>query len=179
MPQNPQSDPASLQRMHDVVGPEPIAWWPLAPGWYALILFCIACVVVGLVVLVLRWYRNRYRRIAIQQLNQLRAKLDDQTGRGMVLADLSQLVKRTLLAAWPRDQVASLSGESLLHFLDQTGNTRDFAKGAGKVLATAAYRTTTESEMTSTQTDELFRAVGNWIRGHSIERGMPSGGGNE
>ena len=27
-------DPTSLERLHDIVLPPPVPWWPPAPGWY-------------------------------------------------------------------------------------------------------------------------------------------------
>ncbi|OEU81647.1 MAG: hypothetical protein BA873_04010 [Desulfobulbaceae bacterium C00003063] len=30
------SDPASLENLHDIIPPQPIPWFPPAPGWYAL-----------------------------------------------------------------------------------------------------------------------------------------------
>ena len=31
------NDPGSLQNLNDIVVPGPVAWWPLAPGWYLLL----------------------------------------------------------------------------------------------------------------------------------------------
>ena len=28
------NDAGSLQNLNDIVVPEPVAWWPPAPGWY-------------------------------------------------------------------------------------------------------------------------------------------------
>jgi hypothetical protein len=126
------------------------------------------------------WHRNRYRRIAIGQLQQMRATIDlDPTERERVLVELSQLVKRVMLAAWPREQVAALNGESLLQFLDETGSTDRFTRGAGRMLATAAYRSIPDSEFTESQADELFFAIREWIQGHSVQRTGAAQGGDE
>ena len=30
------NDSGSLQNLNDIVIPDPVAWWPPAPGWYVL-----------------------------------------------------------------------------------------------------------------------------------------------
>ena len=66
-------DPGSLQNLNDIVAPAPVAWWPLAPGWYAL---------AGILLLALfwlgfrrlrSWQQNRYRREALRALAQIAA----------------------------------------------------------------------------------------------------------
>lgn len=39
-------DPTSLDRLHDLVLPSSVPWWPPAPGWYG---------VLGLLVLAVAW----------------------------------------------------------------------------------------------------------------------------
>ena len=41
------SDPGSLDRLHDIVSPPPAPWWPPAPGWYALGLIVLLLLGVG------------------------------------------------------------------------------------------------------------------------------------
>ena len=47
-------DPASLERLHDLVPPAPVPWWPLAPGWY--VLGALILIVAGLAAW--RWWRH-------------------------------------------------------------------------------------------------------------------------
>ena len=43
-----------LDGLHDVIAPSEVAWWPLAPIWWLIIVFLVALLVVGLVLL----YKN-------------------------------------------------------------------------------------------------------------------------
>ncbi|MGB1439563.1 MAG: DUF4381 domain-containing protein, partial [Luminiphilus sp.] len=62
-------DPTSLlDQLAPLRVPDPVGWWPLAPGWWLVIM--LACV--GLLLLA-RWLwqrrqHNRYRRLALKQL---------------------------------------------------------------------------------------------------------------
>ena len=64
-------DPASLQNLNDIALPETVAWWPLASGWY----FIIGLLLIALAWSVYRrrqrWTRNRYRRMALSELQVL------------------------------------------------------------------------------------------------------------
>ena len=121
-------DPASLDRLHDIVLPASVAWWPPAPGWY----LAFALLLTGMIWLCRlqwrRWRANAYRRAAIRAL----ARCD-------TLAAVAELLRRTALAAWPREQIVPLSGAAWLDFLDRSAGTRDFATGPARVLAVVAY----------------------------------------
>ena len=76
---------------------------------------------------VARYRRNAYRREALRQLDAV-----DPGG-------ISTVLKRTALAAWPREQVAALTGAAWLAFLDRTGRTTAFTDGAGRHIETLAF----------------------------------------
>jgi len=151
----PDVDAASLSRLHDIIELPHVGWWPPAPGWY----------VVGVLLLVLLlwslwrwaawWRRNAYRREAIKLLKALPV---DASG----LPQLDELLKRVALAAYPRDQVASLSGVAWLEFLDQTTSSKEFIQGTGRVLGEAAYT----SEKSQVNMHAVMTVAENWIRQH-------------
>ena len=156
------NDPGSLQNLNDIVAPAPVAWWPPAPGWYAL------AVLVSLLLLWLAfrgfrsWQQNRYLREALRTLEQI--------GREgpAASAAVPELLKRVALSAWPRAQIAGLVGADWHRFLDQAvGAERPagarFEGEAGRRLEQAAYAPDGLS-------DEAFRALCSdatwWIRHH-------------
>lgn len=117
------SDPSDLSNLRDIVVPLAVSWWPPAPGWWAV--GATVAIAAGLAVAaaVRRRQRDAYRREALQALDTAQP------------ADISAILKRAALVAFPREQVASLSGPAWLAFLDRTGGTT-FANTA---LASLTY----------------------------------------
>lgn len=158
------SDPASLDRLHDIVVPAAVPWWPPAPGW----LWFLAAVMLGvlgvLVRVVIGWQQNRYRREALAELARLEAVAADSTGCAAdALCGLSELLKRTALTAFPRQQVAALTGPAWFEFLDRSGGTR-FSAGVGAALEGGVYGTSDAA----TDLHGLFEEVRDWIRHHQV-----------
>lgn len=91
----------NLDRLHDLVLPSPVAWWPPAPGWFVLI------AILALVLLLVArrawrsWHANAYRRAARSALAAAR----DHTA-------ISEILRRTALAIAPRASIAALTGDA-------------------------------------------------------------------
>lgn len=144
-------DSASLERLHDVVMPPPVPWWPPTPGW-AIVLLASGFVVLALLLkAVMKWQANRYRREALGLLD------DPATKPG----DWSALLKRTALAVWPREYVADLTGNDWLAFLDRTGGMSAFSTGAGKSIERIAF-----DPKAGEDEGELKAVVREWIERH-------------
>lgn len=162
-------DQASLDNLHDIVVPEPVTWWPPAPGWYllgALILFAASWFFINAIE---NWWKNRYRGAAIKELNQLRhstRKLENHE----LIRRLNDILKRVTLNAWPREEVATLSGEQWLEFLTENanlpGNGTAFGSEQTRVLRDAAYSKKICNALSSTEMDEIFSTAEHWIRRH-------------
>ena len=74
------------------------------------------------------------------------------------LRHLSNLLRRTALTFYDKDEVASLQGSSWLEFLDKTGKTKEFSQGAGKVLGNEVFQQKVNPDMNA-----LFPLVEKWI----------------
>ena len=162
------TDMPSLDRLHDIVMPGPVPWWPPAPGWYVVAALAL---VVG-VWAVWRWWRqwhaNAYRRAALAELEQLAAQSREPSRRDVALQALPALLKRTALAAFPRDEVASLSGAAWLGFLDRTGGGRDFTSGPGALITEIAYAPHCTEHLDQAQQEAVIQCVRRWIRKHHL-----------
>ncbi len=152
------TDAGSLDRLHDIVTPPPVSWWPLAPGWY--VVGGLGLILLGLAAwdAAARWRRDRYRREASQELDRLAPTAQN-------LAAVAELLKRVALVAYPRDQVAALTGEPWLEFLDRTGGGSRFVQGAGRHLESATFRQT-PPELGPDDLAALIADVRHWIQHH-------------
>lgn len=155
------SDPASLQNLHDIVVPAPVAWWPPAPGWYVLAALGAAT----LLVLAWRgwksWRRNRYRRQALRELTRIR-----KGETGAELRQVPELLKRAALSAWPRESVASLVGPDWHRFLDETGGTDCFQFRMGPMLDRLAYAGDARETPPASESDAVLAAARDWLKQH-------------
>jgi len=144
--------PGALDRLHDFYQPPAPSWMPQTIGWYVVfgLLFLLAAWAVWHIFA--RWRHNRYRREALRELER---------------ADISAIpvvLKRAALAAWPREQVASLSGEPWLRFLEASG--ADFSlRGPGRLLLNLYYDA---GSLTPEEEHDLRHAAATWIRRHRV-----------
>ena len=132
-------DPSEIP-LRDLHLPEPVGWWPPAPGWWLL----AALVLAALGWLSLRayraWRRARPRRVALRELERLHRAyaIDGDTLR--LGRDLSALVRRAMLAYAPRQAVAGLTGDEWLGWLDRGLPEPMFTSGPGRSLVDLPYR---------------------------------------
>ncbi len=101
------AEPLRLADLHDIVLPPAPPLWPPAPGVWVLLGLTL---VLGFSAW--RHYRSRRRRNAYRRAG-LAALEGARTAR-----DVSVVLKRVALAAWPREQVASLYGRDWIGFLN-------------------------------------------------------------
>jgi hypothetical protein len=161
-----KTDPASLDRLHDIVVPPAAPWWPPAPGWDCVLVLVLLIVLVLLVRGFIHWQRNRYRREALAEFRRLERRLHDPAQRVAALTALAALLKRVALTAYPRGEVASLTGAMWFDFLDRTGGTTAFRAGVGGKLAAAAYAPVTVIDMGDNEAAIIAASVRDWISGH-------------
>jgi hypothetical protein len=126
--------------LRDLHLPEPIGWWPLAPGWWVV----LALLAVALVYLAWRWYRawvfNAPRRFALRELARIEAEYLEHRDPVVLGKQLSELLRRGMLAYAPRADVAGLTGEDWLAWLDSGMPVPYFHTEGGKSLLTLPYR---------------------------------------
>ena len=159
-------DPASLQNLNDIVLPATVGWWPLATGWYFLI---------GLSLIALAWfgYRslrgwmdNRYRHAALRELQLLEDQIHGADERDANLRQIPILLKRTALCAYPRSQVASLTGEDWFRFLNSTVKAASFTGSTASALNTISYSSGKLSTIDSQAATTLMNASRQWLKHH-------------
>lgn len=142
----------------DIPLPREVTLWPQTWEARFAIAVLLVAITVGLWRMMRHRYANRYRREALAELKQI-----ERADAAELPARLSLLVRRTALAAFPREQVAQLAGSAWLAFLDRTGGVTEFSQGAGRRLASAPYA---RAELDDGQRSALVVLVRRWIRGH-------------
>ena len=149
----------ALGEFVEVTPPDAISWLPQTAGWLWL--------VVGLLAILLHyswkrlrlWYHNRYRREGAAQLHQLRHRQHD----GAIVSEVNRSLKLVALAAYPRERVAKLSGDSWQQFLKDECTSPVFEEAQLDLLAFGSYKST---NIDRGDAIELIEACLNWVMLH-------------
>jgi hypothetical protein len=143
--------PPDLSKLHDFYRPPPPSWMPQTAGWYALLaLLCIFGIWL-IARAVARWLSNRYRREALTQL------------QNAPVNQFSALLKRTAMTVWPREEVASLSGEEWLSFLSGSSGLDEFKSAPGNLIEHVAIA---QQSLTADDEQRLRQLASEWVRTH-------------
>ncbi len=159
----------TIDSLHDIILPAPVGWAPQTAGWWILAVLLGALAVWSVRSLFLRKKRNRYRKRARERLDRIEAALADPATRVRAIGRLPVLIKQTALDFRPRVEVASLSGEPWLRFLDDSYGGTGFTEGPGKILPFLTYGTPKQCATLSTgELTSLVGLVREWIRKHHV-----------
>ena len=130
--------PQLLERMHGNVMPEAVSVFPATEAWLVLAGW------VGGVLLLLanRWWQhwrgNRYRRDALKLLDTIEE--EEAADAAATASRIAAVLKRTALAAYPRDAVAPLYGDAWSAFLVDSSNNDELVARHARALGSARGR---------------------------------------
>jgi len=158
-PRHPAMAEQALQ-LRDIHLPASPPWWPPAPGWWLLGLLLLVLLLISGWWLVRTWRRRRHWNVLQSRLDAIECALSEQPGPEQ-LASLALLLRRVALERFPREQVAALSGNAWLAFLDRSGGGGAFSDGPGRVLAEGPYDASLDQSL---DLPGLMRAVRHWLR---------------
>lgn len=164
----PSGTPDTLKALQELPLPAPVSWAPQTVGWAAVGILLLAAVLWGAWAGWRHYRKQRYRRAALVELDGIEASLTDTARRRAALAAIPRLIKRTSLAAAPREQVAALTGNEWLAFLQRTRGQFDARSGA--LLAIVSYAPEDRiADIPDNELHELVKATRDWIRHHHVE----------
>lgn len=158
VPMNP-SDP--LAQLRDIHLPADISTWPMAPGWW-LLLIVAASLLGWLTWLLVKRYRARlYRRQAILRIIQLQ-----QNQGADLLPALFATLKQTANSAYPERHFSSLSINDFIAFMQSSCNQPLF-KNLPSNLDNMLYAE--RPEIDSALTEQLISSAIIWIKQHQTK----------
>ncbi len=142
--------------LRDIQLPEAISWWPPAYGWWILALLILLCFY-----LIFRLYKRLTRKTALKSAKKYFQALrnDEKLSKQEQLVALSSLMRRTAISLYPRTDVASLTGEDWLNFLDNSIPNRGFNSDIGWLLTNALYAKADDAHYLA----PLFNLCENWL----------------
>lgn len=142
--------------LRDIHLPEPVSVWPLAWGWYGLILLSIM-----LVILILYILNHLKQRAALKTASKMLASIKQEHVDGLQsLVALSIWLRRVAISIAPRTDVASLTGSAWLSYLDHSFSDAPFSQGIGSCLADCQYRQTLPENI---EIEQVFKLCEQWL----------------
>jgi hypothetical protein len=150
-----------LSQLRDIHYPEPVSWWPPAPGWWLLAVFILLAISYAIYRFNLYRQANRYRHNAEQAIMDAHQQYIQNNKVVNFAQALNRILKRTALAHYPEREFAGLSGQQWLVFLDKGLDDKAFSEGAGRILATAPYQQNSQVDV-----EALTSLCKKWVRKH-------------
>ncbi|WP_346892315.1 DUF4381 domain-containing protein [uncultured Roseibium sp.] len=141
---------AQLDQLRDIHLPEPVGWWPVAPGWWALL--ALVCVLVVSAV-VWTWFRRRSARfLALRELEAINPEREDE-----FLTQISSLLRRVARRRSAGADV--LTGEEWSTFLME--GKHGMGRDSAMLLATGPYGPPANQNF---EPEALRAETATWIR---------------
>jgi hypothetical protein len=142
-----------LSRLHDFSQPPPPSWMPQTIGWYVVFVLIVLSATWFVARTIRHWLNNRYRRDALRALQHAPA------------AQLSEILKRTAMVTWPRSEIASLTGDNWIHFLEKSSGVREFQSFPGRLIEEAAL---SDCTLAPKDQEQLRQLAARWVRTHHV-----------
>tara|TARA_R110000787_G_scaffold19297_7_gene58077 strand:+ start:9449 stop:9940 length:492 start_codon:yes stop_codon:yes gene_type:complete len=156
-------NPDALAQLRDIHLPEPIGWWPPAPGWWLLAVLTIIVTTVALNYLLARRRRVNFRRQAKQLLAQSWDTYQQDRDDRQLLENLLTLVRRVGKTGRQHDHLEAMTATQLIRMLD------DACAGALSTHIPSAdiesllYRRQAQP-LREAQARQLYTAVAAWLK---------------
>jgi hypothetical protein len=149
-----------LAQIYDIAGLDNIGWWPLAPGWWALL--ALAAILAGAVYWRRRVYWRSWKGDAWRELSALELRLiggDTQEAA----AALSILLRRIAMQCSSRGECAGLVGQDWLRWLTAKDPDAFNWEGHGSLLIGARYAPSGR-EISPNAVGILIKAAKRWVK---------------
>lgn len=147
----PATDPAALSPetlapealdLRDIHLPDPVSWWPIAPGWWLVIVSLLLIVLVFFVIKKIRDSR-RLRTEIRSELETIKQQFKKTQNKSQLAKSLSILLRRASISYYPKTNIAGLIGDDWLAYLDRTARQSSadmkFQSNTGSILLSAPY----------------------------------------
>lgn len=150
----------AIRGIAEILPADPVSWLPTTVGWKLLLLILLGWLARTAWRQWQRWRNNRYRRAALAELGHIFSQ--QQEARHQLDA-IARLLKSTALQAYPRIEVAALSGPEWITWLNAHAPQPLFSGPASRLLTETVYG---GEQVNSGDVEQIGDLAANWIRKH-------------
>lgn len=152
-----------LEQLHDIEGLDTVSVWPLAAGWWYLIVLgiCLTGFILGIIFYRISFNRS-WKKDTFQKLALLEKNLNETTARETATT-LSEYLRRIAIKRFSRKECAGLVGERWLKWLAHHDPKKFDWEEKGVVLVNLPYAPL-NSRLCVKEIQDLINAVRGWVR---------------
>ena len=175
---NPQLVEMLRGQLRDIHTPEPISWWPMAPGWWVLIVLAVILFVVLFRHLRKRRREREYRNYLSEQLDAIYTIWQKDQNVSTYCQQANQLLKRAMVKVQTDsldskttklsenselDSISALSGSAWLESLESLH--KPMSEPVHKALGLYVYQANTRIE-SAVDVPSLQAELAEWLSQH-------------
>ena len=144
--------------LRDIHLPEGPLWWPPAPGWWLLLATLVILIIIAPRLYRLARHRSMKKR-AIRAFSQIKMRFQDDRDQRQLLADLSSLLRRSMMAYQGRRQTAALTGDAWVRQLTELVGESCFSEEQQRLLSCGQYAREIQIDH-----DAMLESCQRWIK---------------
>ena len=150
---------SSLDNLNDIIIPQAVGYFPLAPGWYVVGLLVLSLLFHFLFLFFSTYKKNLYRREALEELEHFTRQNKEEA------IELLSLAKRVAIVTFGRETIAKLSSNSWWDFMQEHSKVRvsnQLRENIENILYDRGY------ECSSSDYNDIQTFVLLWIKTHKV-----------
>jgi len=129
--------------LRDIHLPDPVSWWPLAPGWWILMLLIIMLIAAAIFFiprLIKKLKHQPASKLALTEFETIQQQYQSQKNAQLLVQSLSTLLRRICMTYDSRQNSASLTGQAWINKLNVINPQKKFSGEVIDTLLTAPYK---------------------------------------
>jgi len=163
----------ALSELADIRMPGDVSWWPLAAGWWVLIVLLLALAAYGLWRLQKRLVLQRRINAAMAEVSRARQTLgnrgeQDMAARLVYVNEVNAVLRRVALLHHEHSRVAGLSGQAWVNYLREHDKAKLLDEQLASVLAQGRFAPSCDVDANA-----LERMAREWIKNLYMARIEP------
>ena len=148
-----------LAKLKEIALPESVSYFPQTPAWYVLFGVIVVLILFFLWKQYKHYQNNKYRRVALTELSKIKSE--------KTFVEIPELVKRVALVFSDRNEIASLSGDTWLEFLNKSYKGNGFSSEAGSLFVDLGYSSQNRiNQYQQSEMETLINLISKWIKKH-------------
>jgi hypothetical protein len=153
--------------LRDIHLPDPVSWWPPAPGWW--LLLCLLVIIGFLLFRVIKKIRQPVlKKSAIAEVEKLINNYQQHQNRQLLVQQLSMLVRRIGMSYMSRRHMAGLTGTGWFKKLNSLGSDHVLHEDTIDILSQVPYQR--QPEIDEQQIQTITSEIRSWVSSLSRDK---------